>query len=143
MVIPCSFSEALCFNQYGVSVGDNGLIDRSGNEIPGVALNSVDSDKADERYFVFSLLTEEQLQSVDACGTAPNITIDIYDTKNRAYAARAVPECRLDVLGFAGEPEVIAAAVELLDRYDRVSLSGKCTIVCEKDGYITVYDDCR
>lgn len=66
LVIPCSFREALCFNQYGVSVGDNGLIDRSGNEIPGVAFNRVDNDGADARYFVFSLLTEEQIQSIDA-----------------------------------------------------------------------------
>ena len=140
LVIPYKFSEEMAFNEYGVAVGNFTLIDRKGNEIPDTALNSVDDCGEHDRYFTFSYLNEEQLASIDYCGTAPGITVDVYDTKNRNYVIKGVPECRLKVYCFDGEPEVILAAAELLNRYDEVNLYGLGTIVCEKDGYITVFD---
>jgi hypothetical protein len=35
------------------------------------------------------------------------ITVDIYDTKNRTYVVKGIPECRLDIYSFDGEPEVV------------------------------------
>ena len=140
MVTPYNFNEEMFFNEYGVAVGNRTLIDRLGNEIPDTSLNSIDDCAEYDRYFVFSLLTDEQLASISECCTAPNITVDIYDTKNRTYVVKGVPECRLEVYCFDGEPEVILAAVELLDQYDKIDLSRKGTIICEKDGFITVYD---
>lgn len=140
LVIPYNFNEEMFFNEYGVAVGNRTLIDRMGNEIPDTALNSIDDCAEYSRYFVFSLLSDEQLASIDECGTAPNVMVDIYDTKNRAYVVKGVPECRLEVYCFDGEPEVILAAVELLDQYDKIDLSRNGTIICEKDSFITVYD---
>ena len=80
------------------------------------------------------------MASISECGTAPDITVDIYDTKNRKYVIKGIPEGRLDVYCFDGEPEVILAAAELLDRYDEANLYGKGTIVAKKDGYKTVFD---
>jgi hypothetical protein len=128
------------FNEYGVAVGNHTLIDRQGNEIPGTAINSIDDCSEYDRYFVFSFLNEVQMASISECGTAPDITVDIYDTKNRKYVIKGIPECRLYVYCFDGEPEVILAAAELLDRYDEVNLYDKGTIVAKKDGYITVFD---
>lgn len=140
LIIPYIFDEKMFFNEYGVAVGNNTLINRMGNEIPDTAHNSIDDCGEYNRYFVFSFLNDEQLASIDECGTAPNITVDIYDTKNRAYVVRGVPECRLAVYCFDGEPEVILAAVELLDQYDKIDLSKRGTIICRKDGFVTVYD---
>lgn len=140
LVIPYNFNEEMFFNEYGVAVGNKTLIDRMGNEIPETALNSIDDYAEHDRYFEFSLLTDEQLASINECGTAPNITVNIYDTKNRAYIVKGVPEFRLEAYCFDGEPEVILAAVELLDKYDKVDLYSTGTIVGEKDGYITVFD---
>ena len=140
LVIPYKFCEEMLFNRYGVAVGDNTLIDRLGNEIPDTALNSIDDCGEDDRYFVFSFLDCEQLASIDECGTAPNITVDIYDTKNRTYVVKGIPECRLDIYSFDGEPEVVLAAAKLIDQYERIRIARKGTILCEKDGFITVYD---
>ena len=140
LVIPYHFGEEMFFNEYGVAVGNHTLIDRQGNEIPGTAINSIDDCSEYDRYFVFSFLNEEQMASISECGTAPDITVDIYDTKNRKYVIKDIPECRLYVYCFDGEPEVILAAAELLDRYDEVNLYDKGTIVAKKDGYITVFD---
>lgn len=140
LVIPYNFNEGMFFNEYGVAVGNKTLIDRMGNEIPDTVLNSIDDCGEYDRYFVFSYLNEEQLASIDNCGTAPDITVDIYDTKTRKYVIKGVPECRLYVHCFDGEPEVILAAKELLDRYDEVELYRAGTIVGKKDGYFTVFD---
>lgn len=140
LIIPYNFDEEMFFNEYGVAVGNKTLIDRMGNEIPDTALNSIDDCGEHDRYFVFSYLNEEQLASIHNCGTAPDITVDIYDTKNRKYVIKGVPECRLYVYCFDGEPEVILAAKELLDRYDEVNLYRTGTIVGKKDEYVTVYD---
>ncbi|MCQ2449647.1 MAG: WG repeat-containing protein [Clostridia bacterium] len=118
LVIPYRFGEAMFFNEYGVAVGDFSLIDRQGNEIPDTAINNIDDCGEDSRYFVFSYLNEEQCALIGECGTAPDITVNIYDTKNRKYVIKDVPENRLDVDCFKGEPEVIITAAELLDKYD-------------------------
>lgn len=140
LIIPYKFGEEMFFNEYGVAVGNFSLIDRAGNEIPDTALNSIDDCGEYDRYFVFSYLNEEQMASISECGTAPDITVDIYDTKNRKYVTKSIPECRLHTDGFDGEPEVIVAAAELLDKYDEVDLYKTGTIVGEKDGFITIYD---
>lgn len=140
LVIPYNFDEERFFNKFGVAVGNETLIDRMGNEIPDTALNSIDDCSEYNRYFAFSLLTDAQLASVDKCGTVSNITVNIYDTKNRTYVVKGVPECQLELYCFDGEPEVILAATELLDQYDNINLPRKGTIICKKDGYITVYD---
>lgn len=140
LVIPFNLREEFTFNKYGVAVGSNALIDTSGCEIPNTSLNSVDNCGESDRYFVFSLLSEEQLRSIDECGTAPNLTVNIYDTKNRAYIIKDVPECRLDVSFFDGEPEVILAAASLLEKYEHIRLAEQGTIFCHKDGFVTVYD---
>ena len=140
LIIPYQFSEEMLFNQYGVAVGNNSLIDRTGKEIPDTALNCIDDCGSESRYFVFSFLNDEQLASIDERGTAPCVTINIYDTQKRKYVLKGIPECRLEVYAFDGEPEVILAAADLLDQYDSIRLIEKRTIFCEKDGYITVYD---
>lgn len=140
LIIPYQFSEEMFFNQYGVAVGNNSLIDKTGKEIPDTALNCIDECGAESRYFVFSFLNDEQLASIDERGTAPNITVNIYDTQKRKYVLKGIPECRLEVYAFDGEPEVILAAADLLDQYDSIRLTRTRTIFCEKDGYITVYD---
>lgn len=140
LVIPYHFGEEMFFNEYGVAVGRHSLIDRQGNEIPDTAFNSIDDCGEYNRYFVFSYLSGEQLVSIDKCGTAPDITVDIYDTKSRKYVIKGVPECRLYVNCFGGEPEVILTAAKMLSRYDEVTLYASGTIVGKNDGYITVYD---
>ena len=140
LVIPYHFCNEIYFNQYGVAAGNHTLIDRLGNEIPDTRFNCIDDCGEDNRYFVFSRLTDQQLASIDECGTAPDITVNIFDTKNRAYVVKDLPEDRLDVCCFHGEPEVIAAAVELLGQYDSISLLKKGTILCNRDGFVTVYD---
>lgn len=140
LVIPYTFLEEMFFNEYGVAVGNDTLIDRTGNEIPDTTLNCIDDCGEYNRYFVFSLLTDEQLDSDDEHGITPNITVDIYDTKKRTYVVKGIPECRMDVHCFDGEPEVIVAAADLLDQYDSIRLTRKGTILCKKDGIITVYD---
>ena len=89
---------------------------------------------------MFSFLSDEQNASIAECGTADDITVDIYDTKNREYVVKGIPECRLDVYMFDGEPEVILAAVKLIDQYECIRLKKNGTIICEKDGLITIYD---
>lgn len=137
LVIPYHFCEPMFFNRYGVAVGNNTLIDRAGKEIPDTALNSIDNCGEEDRYFVFSLLSEEQSASIDKCGTAPDIKVDIYDTKTRTYVLRGIPEGRLEVYFFDGEPEEILAAAKLLDQYDSIALLGKGRIRCRKDGKIS------
>lgn len=132
--------ETLVFNKYGVACADGCLVDENGNEIPDTKLNCEDFYSEDSRYFRFSSLTDEQCASISNCGTAPDILMDIYDTKNRKYVAKGVPECWLDVSFFDGEPEVVLAAVGLVNQYERVWITGKGTVIGEKDKCVTVYD---
>ena len=128
------------FNQYGVAVGDCCLITSDGKMIPGTTFNCEDDCHLCNRYFTFALLNKAQLASIDNCGTAPNIRLDVYDTKTRQYVAREIPEGKLDVCCFHGEPEVVLAAIELIDRYDQIRVECCGSIVAEKDKWITVYD---
>lgn len=132
--------DELRYNKYGVACADGYLVDADGNEIPDTKLNCEDSCDATDRYFTFALLTEEQSESISQCGTADNITLDYYDTKTRQYVLRGIPECKLYVFCFHGEPEVILAAAQLIDQYDSVDVRERGTIVAHKDGCVTVYD---
>ena len=141
LVIPFKFSDHLRFNQYGVAVGDNTLIDRQGNEIPGTELDIDWYCDISDRYFATALLTKEQCDSIDACGRAEGILLDIYDTKLRKYAARGIPEdSNFDTRFFEGEAEVIMAALELLPNYDEIELEEQGTIKAKKNGIVDIYD---
>lgn len=132
--------DALVYNQYGVACAGDCLVDAQGDPLPGTELDfEVDCDQAN-RYFVFGRLTEEQKAAVDRCGTAEGVRVDYYDTKTRRYALRDIPEGRLDVVLFDGEPEVLAAATALLERYDTIKAMRSRTIVCFRDGEITVWE---
>ena len=133
-------SDGLRYNKYGVACADNCLVDFDGNEIPGTKLNCEDSCDVTDRYFTFAFLTEEQCKSISQCGTAEGILLDYYDTKTRKYILRGIPECKLYVFCFDGEPEVILAAAQLIDQYDSIDVRERGTIVAHKDGCITVYD---
>lgn len=135
----CQDEARLIFNKYGVACGDHCLVDTDGNEIPDTSLNLEDSCGQYDRYFVFGTTTEEQDESINRCGTADGITLDIYDTKTRGYVAKCIPECCLDVSFYDGEPEVILAAIDLLFEYETVDVCKTGTIIGKNDGWITVY----
>ncbi len=132
--------EEIRFNKYGVACGDDCLIDNKGNELPDTKLNCEEDCDEQNRYFTFAFLSEEQCNSIDKCGTADNILIDIYDTKFRRFVAKGVPECVLSLSGFDGENEVVLAAVDLVKKYDRIHLDGKGTIIAHRNDMITVFD---
>lgn len=140
LVIPYVLSDEVAFNKFGVAVGKHCLIDREGNEIPDTELDLEDDCWENSRYFSFALLNEEQKRMIEMTGSAPDITVDIYDTKTRKYVAKGIPECRLSIYSDETEPEVILAAVKLLDTYENVSVKGKGTIECERAGRCVVYD---
>ena len=140
LVIPYKFSDHLRFNQYGVAVGDNTLVDRWGNEIAGTDLNLVDCCDMAYRYFTIALINEEQSKSIAACGNAEGIMLDIYDTKAQKYVARNVPDGKMDVEFFEGEEEVILAALALLPDYDEIKLESIGAICAKKDDKVDVYD---
>ena len=132
--------EEMRYNKYGVALADGCLVDQDGNQIPDTELNCVDDCDENNRYFVFTLLSEEQERSIDACGTAEHILLYIYDTKTRKYVAKDVPECKLRLSYFDGENEVVEAAVALVEQYDDIALEGKGTLIAYKGQDITVYD---
>ncbi len=132
--------DELIFNKYGVACGDGCLVDKDGNEIPDTKLNLEDDCYEDNRYFTFSLITKEQSDSIDKCGTAIGITLDVYDTKLRKYVLRDIPECKLNISFFDGEPEVVLAAAALIQEFETVKICEQGTILGTKDGWITVFD---
>ena len=140
LVIPYKFGDHLRFNQYGVAVGDNTLVDRLGNEIPGTDLNLENYCDISCRYFTIALISDAQSESIDACGSAAGICVDIYDTKLRKYVAQGIPDGKLDVIFFEGEEEVILAAIALLPDYDEIELESQGTIKAKKDGIVDIYD---
>ena len=140
LVIPYKFGDRLRFNKYGVAVGDNTLVDRQGNEIPGTALNLEDYCDVSYRYFTIAQISDAQSESIAACGSAEDICVDIYDTKLRKYVARNIADSKLDVIFFEGEEEVILTALALLPDYDKIKLEAKSTILAKKDGIVDVYD---
>lgn len=132
--------EELVFNKYGVACAGGCLVDKDGNEILDTKLNLEDSCSADDRYFTFSLITKEQSDSIDRCGTALGITVDVFDTKTRKYILRNIPECKLNVSFFDGEPEVILAAFDLFSEFDAIDICEKGTILGKKGDSITVFN---
>ena len=132
--------DGLKYNMYGVACGEDCLVDLEANEIPNTKLNCVDYTLPSARYYVFTLLSEEQCKAIDCCGKAEGVTMNYYDTKTRQYVLTGIPEFRLDLYDYAGEPEVIIAASQLLDEYDTVEVEGIGTILGYKDDGITVYD---
>lgn len=132
--------DEIKFNKYGVACGDSCLIDKDGNPLPDTELNCEDDCDEQNRYYTFSFLSKEQCASIEACGTAENILVNIYDTKLRKYVAKGVPECVLSLIGFDGDNEVVLEAVNLVNQYDTIRLDGKGTIIAEKDDVITVFD---
>ena len=86
------------------------------------------------------LLSEEQSKSIDVCGTADGITLDIYDTKTKRYVVKGIPAFRLDVSFYDGEPDVILAAIDLIPEYEEVDECRMGTIIGKKNGTITVYN---
>ena len=132
--------DELIFNKYGVACGNGCLIDECGNVIPETELNLEDDCNEHNRYFTFSLITKEQVDLIRKSGTAPGITVDVYDTKTRDYIVKSIPECKLDISFFDGEPEVVLAAVELLQEFETVRVCEKGTILGTKDGWITVFN---
>lgn len=139
LVLPYIYSEPPQFNRYGVAVGDNTLIDRNGEPIPGTELDLIEWCDWEERYYCFGMLSESQKESIDQCGSADDVRIDVYDTKLRKYVVRGIPQCRLKVF-LEGEGEVIVAAAKLLDEYDSVWVEKKGTIGAEKGDTVTMYD---
>lgn len=140
IVLPYEFSEAPQFNRYGVAVGDHTLIDCDGKEIAGTELNSVDDCHEENRYYTFGLLSASQMESISQCGVAEDVRCDVYDTKLRKYAAKGIPECKLNIGSFDGESEVITAAAEMLNDFDEIWVEAKGTICAKKSGYITIFD---
>ena len=132
--------ETPVYNKYGVAEGESSLIDLDGNIIPDTQFNCVDESGEECRYFVFTTLTEEQLAEIGRCGTAPGITMNIYDTKNREYVVKGIPECILYPFDFDGDKEVVMAAAELVNQYDYITIEGIGTIVAHNGEEITVYD---
>ena len=132
--------EEMRYNKYGVALAEDCLVDRDGKPIADTVLNCVDDCDENNRYFVFTLLSEEQERSIEACGTAEHILFYIYDTKTRKYVAKDVPECKLRLSYFDGENEVVEAAVALIEQYDDIALEGKGTLIVYKGQDITVYD---
>ena len=115
-------------------------MDIAGNPIPNTELNLEDSYGEYDRYFTFGTTTEEQDEAISKCGTADGITLDIYDTKTRSYIAKGIPECRLYLWGYDGEPEVISAAIDLIPQYEEIEVCEIGTIIGKKDSFITVYN---
>lgn len=132
--------DTLIYNQFGVACGDYCLFDKDGNEIPDTKLNFADDCDETSRYFIFGLLTEEQEESISQCGTASGITVNIYDTKTRKYVAKKIPECILHCSAFDGEPEVILAALDLINDFESLWIYGNGTIIGHKDTWVSVFD---
>lgn len=132
--------NGLTYNKYGVACDEDFLVDLEGNEIPDTKLNCVESCTEDDRYFSFALLNDNQCSSIEQCGTAPEILLDIYDTKTRKYVIKGIPENKLDVSFFDGEPEVLLEAAKLINEYDSIEVRKSGSIIARKDCFITLYD---
>lgn len=139
-VVSFSYGDPVRFNSYGVALGNGCLIDRNEKEIEGTDTNCCEQYDLDSRYFLMALLSKEQEESIERCGSAESVTFDVYDTKLRRYVARGIPDGRISIFSGEAEPWVILAAVELLREYDCVSIYKKGTILAERGGTIAVFD---
>ena len=140
LVIPYQFAEAPIFNKYGVACGDKSLIDIEGHPIPGTELNYFGGLFEDQRYVEIALWSDEIDAEISKCGTAPNLTVDIYDTKERSFVARGVPDGKLDIDFCDAEKEVVIAAIKMLPQFDEIKVEKKKTILARKGEMTTVFD---
>ena len=132
--------DTLVFNKYGVACGDGCLIEKNGDAIPNTELNLEDDCDENNRYFTFSLITKEQSDLIDEGGTAPEIKLNVYDTKTKEYVLRDVPEGKLDISFFDGEPEVILATIDLFQEYETIDVREKGTILGRNGNWITIFN---
>lgn len=139
-MLPFRYEDEPIFNKYGLAYGNGFLIDMNGTEIAGTEFNCIESPSEDDRYFDITLMTAEQDALVEETGSAPDITVDIFDTKNREFVVQGIPECRLFHSGYEGEPEVIQAAAGMLDCYDEVLVEGRGILVARNGKTQTVFD---
>lgn len=140
LVLPCIYWDAPVFNKYGVAYGNNTLIDMQGNEIEDTRYNLFEYVDEDDRYYEIVYYDEEQEAQIEKTGCAEGSTMSIYDTKERKYVVRNLPEDVIDCSFFDGDPEVINAAVELIDEYERITFSGNGIIEGYKDNRTDIYD---
>lgn len=140
LVIPYQFAEAPTFNKFGVACGDNSLIDMEGHPIPETDLNYFGGLFEDQRYVEIALWSDEINAEISKCGTAPNLTVDIYDTKERSFVARGVPDGKLDIDFCEAEKEVVIAAIKMLPQFDEIKVEEKKTILARKGEMTTVFD---
>ena len=131
LVIPYQFAEAPIFNKYGVACGDRSLIDMKGHPIPETELNYFGGILFEkQRYFEIALWPDDVDEG----------NIDFYDTKMREYAAKGIPDEKLDLDGCEAEKEVILSAIEMLSLFDRIKIEGVGTLIAYKENSITVFD---
>ena len=140
LVISYQFAEAPTFNKFGVACGDNSLIDMEGQPISETDLNYFGGLFEDQRYVEIALWSDEINAEILKCGTAPNLTVDIYDTKERSFAARGVPDGKLDIDFCDAEKEVVIAAIKMLPQFDEIKVEKKKTILARKGEMTTVFD---
>lgn len=140
LVIPHIYWDEPVFNKNGVAYGNNSLIDDKGNEIEDTKYDSYEPVDEGDRYYKLVVFSEKQEKQIAECGVADDVTENIFDTKLREYAARDVPELRIDYSHFNGEPCVIRAAIELLDEYEEIVVKGKGIIVGRTGKSSTIYD---
>ena len=136
LVIDYKFPEHSEFNQYGVALGDNHLIDKAGNNIPGTLYNGILEAHGDLRYFIIDFETEEELAEDKDEFTH----CDIYDTKNREYVAKRVPaDIEISCCDDNIEKGIIREAIKYMDGNTKVEVLDERYFACESGGYTTVY----
>lgn len=139
-VISFKYHEFIRFNKYGVAAADNCLIDLSEKPLENTELNTIGSCSENNRFFSFGLANEQQQWEIEQTGTAEDLKESIYDTKDKRFVVKDIPDSRLFVLSSICEPEVIVAAAKLLNEYDQVSVKERGTILATKGELTTVFD---
>ncbi len=133
LVIDFQYYNESDFNQYGVAVGNDHLIDRSGNDITGTELNGILEACYDSRYYIICLDTSEE-------HALPYFTqCDIFDTKNREYIAKRI-SCNINVdCDGENDKKVIQAAIEHLNDNTNVNVMEGGYFASTSDECTTVY----
>ncbi|MBQ6266261.1 MAG: WG repeat-containing protein [Clostridia bacterium] len=121
LIIPFRYSDPPRFNLYGLAVGDDGLIDKTGARLAGITFDCADFFDEDDRYIITNRFTKEQSDAIAQCGTAPGITDDFFDSKTRTYLVKGIPERSIRLCG-SPAPEAVLAAVELLHAFEDIRL---------------------
>lgn len=140
VVIPMEFDDPPRFNRYGVADVGCFLIDIDGKTIDGTEHNSSGYNSKYCRYFELYQLSEQELNVIYDCGSAPGLRTSIYDTKMRCYIVEDIPEDVLNVAFCDVEPDVIIAAAGMIPQYDKIDVSKKGIIICQKGRMQTVFD---